>query len=115
MSNENINVHTEDPKPAAAETAAPGAEPQTPTAEQPKPDGGTPAAEPKPEMPKDPRAEEPTAVATEEKGTWDAICDHFSNNWQTYAAGGAGLAVGIAIGIAIAKKSGSTESAPTEA
>ena len=111
MSNENINVHTEDPKPAAAETAAPGAEPQKPTAEQP----AAPAAEPKPEMPKDPRTEEPAAVATEEKGTWDAICDHFSNNWQTYAAGGAGLAVGIAIGIAIAKKSSSTESAPAEA
>lgn len=114
MSNENINVHTEDPKPAAAETAAPGAEPQKPTAEQPKKDAEQPAA-PAAEMPKDPRAEEPAAVATEEKGTWDAICDHFSNNWQTYAAGGAGLAVGIAIGIAIAKKGSSTESAPAEA
>lgn len=109
MSNENINVHTEDPKPAAAETAAPGAEPQKPTAEQP-------AAEPKPEMPKDPRAEEPAAVAAEEKGIWDKVTDHFSENWDKYAIGGGALAVGFVLGYAIAKKgSSATESAPAEA
>ena len=112
MSNENINVHTEDPKPAAAETAAPGAEPQKPTAEQP----AAPAAEPKPEMPKDPRAEEPAAVAAEEKGIWDKVTDHFSENWDKYAIGGGALAVGFVLGYAIAKKGNSaTESAPAEA
>lgn len=117
MSNENINVHTEDPKPAAAETATPGAETtQNPTAEQPKPDAGTPAAEPKPEMPKDPRAEEPAAVAAEEKGIWDKVTDHFSENWDKYAIGGGALAIGFVLGYAIAKKgSSTTESAPVEA
>ena len=104
MSNENINVHEKDPNPGA-ETAAPGAEPQKPTAEQPKP-----------EMPKDPRAEEPAAVAAEEKGIWDKVTDHFSENWDKYAIGGGALAVGFVLGYAIAKKgSSATESAPTEA
>ena len=115
MSNENINVHTEDPKPAAAEMAAPGAEPQKPTAEQPKKDGEQPAA-PAAEMPKDPRAEEPAAVAAEEKGIWDKVTDHFSENWDKYAIGGGALAVGFVLGYAIAKKgSSATESAPAEA
>lgn len=115
MSNENINVHTEDPNPGA-ETAVPGAEPQKPTAEQPKPDAAAPAAEPKPEMPKDPRAEEPAAVAAEEKGIWDKVTEHFSENWDKYAIGGGALAVGFVLGYAIAKKgSSSTETAPAEA
>ena len=108
MSNENINVHAEDPKPAA-EAAAEQPKPtqDQPAAEQPKPEGDRPAKT---------ADGEPAATTTaEEKGVWDSICDHFSENWQAYAAGGAGLAVGIAIGIAIAKKSGSTESAPAEA
>lgn len=114
MSNENINVHAEDPKPGAETTAEQPAAEQpkpaeaaTPTAEQPKPEGERPA--------KTADGEPAATTAAEEKGVWDSICDHFSENWQAYAAGGAGLAVGIAIGIAIAKKSGSTESAPAEA
>ncbi len=110
MSNENITTHDQDPK-VNTEAAAP-AEPKPDT---PKKDGEQPAA-PAAEMPKDPRAEEPAAVAAEEKGIWDKVTDHFSENWDKYAIGGGALAVGFVLGYAIAKRgSGSTESAPAEA
>ena len=107
MSNENINVHAEDPNPAA-EVAA----------EQPKPTQEQPAAEPKPaegDRPAKTADGEPAAEeAKKEEGIWDAVCTHFSDNWDKYAIGGGALAVGFVLGYALAKKSGSTEAAPAE-
>lgn len=109
MSNEtNVNVHTEDPNPGT-ETAA----------EQPKPTPEQPAAEPqKPEgdRPAKTADGEPAAEgAKKEEGIWDAVCTHFSDNWDKYAIGGGAMALGFVLGYALAKKSSSTESAPAEA
>ena len=111
MSNEaNVNIKPEDPQVTTAEAPAAEqpkpAEAATPGAEQPKPEGDRPAKTADGE----PAAEE----AKKEEGIWDAVCTHFSDNWDKYAIGGGALAVGFVLGYALAKK-GSTEAAPAEA
>lgn len=108
MSNENINVHAEDPKPGAETTTA-----EQPAAEQPKP-----AEAPKPEGDRPAKTADGAPAAEEakkEEGIWDAVCTHFADNWDKYAIGGGAMALGFVLGYALAKKSDSTEAAPAEA
>ena len=72
-----------------AATAENAAEPQTPTAEQPKP-----------EMPKDPRADAPAAVSTEEKNLWES-CKGFTKPKDD--VGIAEIIGAAAIGVVVAK------------